>query len=137
MYKRGRGLTMRCEEEQRIRCEEEVQRHVHEFLGSTKIVEERNDEEHNHRFAGVTGEAIPCKDSSGVESHVHRIVTRTDNFNDHFHVIDVTTGPAITVGKGTRHVHYVFACTRESDGHKHMFRVATLIENPIGDSEYC
>ena len=129
---------MKCEEErERIRCEEEVQRHVHEFLGSTRIFGENTIVAHNHRFAGVSGEAIPCKDGKGRESHVHRIVTRTDNYNDHFHVIDVTTGPAIPVGNGARHVHYVFACTRDSNGHKHMFRVATLIENPIGDSEYC
>ena len=38
--------------------EEEEQRHVHEFLGSTKLAEEE-EERHNHRFAGVTGEAIP------------------------------------------------------------------------------
>ena len=124
----------RCEGQ---RCEKENLRHVHEFLGSTKIVGERTNEVHNHRFAGVTGEGILCKDSTGRESHLHRIVTRTDNFNDHFHVIDVCTGPAIPVGNGARHVHYVFACTRDSDGHRHMFRIATLIENPTGDSEYC
>ena len=129
---------MRCEENEQVyRCEEEVQRHVHEFTGSTRIAQEAIDNAHNHRFAGVTGEPIVCKDSNGRESHVHRIVTRTDNYNDHLHVIDVTTGPAIPVGNGTRHVHYVFACTRDSNGHKHSFRVATLIENPIGDSEYC
>ena len=125
-----------------VRCEGEVQRHVHEFLGSTRIVESRatesrTTEAHNHRFAGVTGDAIPCRDSNGGESHVHRIVTRTDNYNDHYHIIDVLTGPAIPVGNGVRHVHYVFACTRDSDGHRHSFRIATLIENPIGDSEYC
>ena len=126
---------MKCEEEvTTIRCEEEVRNHVHEFLGSTEIVREgENGEYHNHRFAGVSGDAIPCKGGS----HIHRIVNRTDNFNDHYHVIDICTGPAIPVGNGQRHVHYVFACTRESDGHKHMFRIATLIENPIGDSEYC
>ena len=129
---------MKCEEDRElIRCEEEVQRHVHEFLGSTRIVGENTREAHNHRFAGVTGEPIPCRDRNGGESHVHRIVTRTDNHNNHHHVIDVTTGPAIPVGNGSRHVHYVFACTRDSEGHRHSFRFATLIENPIGDNEYC
>ena len=130
--------TMRYEEEtERCRCEEEVQRHVHEFLGSTRVVEYGDDDDHNHRFAGVTGDAIECRDNNGGVSHNHRIVTRTDNYNDHYHVIDVMTGPAIPVGNGLRHIHYVFACTRDSNGHKHNFRVATLIENPIGDSEYC
>ncbi|MGF7050283.1 hypothetical protein J2T13_004808 [Paenibacillus sp. DS2015] len=34
-----------------------VQRHVHEFEGSTKLAEEGADR-HNHRFAGVTGESV-------------------------------------------------------------------------------
>jgi len=111
-------------------CESE-QKHVHEYVGSVKLAELNSDDVHNHRFAGVTGEAVPCKGS-----HIHRILTRTDFFNDHFHIIDVFTGPAIPVGNG-RHVHFVYACTKERDGHKHMFRIATLIENPIGENEYC
>ncbi|MGG7058255.1 YmaF family protein [Clostridium nigeriense] len=111
-------------------CESE-QKHVHEFVGSVKLAELNSDDVHNHRFAGVTGEAVPCKGS-----HIHRILTRTDFFNDHFHIIDVFTGPAIPVGNG-RHVHFVYACTKERDGHKHMFRIATLIENPIGENDHC
>lgn len=111
-------------------CESE-QKHVHEYVGSVKLAELNSDDVHNHRFAGVTGEAVPCKGS-----HIHKILTRTDFFNDHFHIIDVFTGPAIPVGNG-RHVHFVYACTKERDGHKHMFRIATLIENPIGENEYC
>lgn len=110
---------------------ESEQKHVHEFVGSVRLAELNTNDVHNHRFAGVSGEAIPCKGS-----HVHRIVTRTDFFNNHFHVIDIITGPAIPVGNG-RHVHFVFALTQESDGHQHMFRVATLIENPIGENNYC
>jgi hypothetical protein len=34
------------------------QSHVHEFLGSTRIAGPPN-REHNHRFAGVTSEAVP------------------------------------------------------------------------------
>ncbi|OSB06506.1 YmaF family protein, partial [Clostridium botulinum] len=45
----------------------ERQTHVHEFLGSTRLAEP-----HNHRFAGVSGQAI----RSG-NSHVHRITTNT------------------------------------------------------------
>ena len=114
----------------------EAQRHVHEFVGSVRLAELRTDDVHNHRFAGVSGQAIPCKDSNGRESHIHRIVTRTDFFNDHFHEINVFTGPAIPVGKG-RHVHFVYALTRERDGHRHAFIVATLIENPIGEIKRC
>lgn len=109
----------------------ETQKHVHEFVGSVRLAELNSDDVHNHRFAGVSGQAIPCKGS-----HIHRIATRTDFFNDHFHIIDVFTGPAIHVGKD-RHIHFVYAVTRESDGHRHAFIVATLIENPIGDNNHC
>ena len=103
-------------------CCKEEQRHVHEFLGSTRLAEIEEDP-HNHRFAGVTGQAIPvgC-------SHVHEIIVRTDFF-DHFHIIKVITGPAIPVGKG-RHVHFVKAVTSVNDGHNHELIFATLIESP-------
>ena len=91
--------------------------HVHEFLGSTRLAE-LDEDPHNHRFAGVTGEAI-CVPGS----HVHEIIARTDFF-DHFHVIKVTTGPAIPVGKG-RHVHFVCGTTTCNDGHVHKFIFAT------------
>jgi hypothetical protein len=42
-----------------------TQRHVHEFEGSTKLAEQGSDR-HNHRFAGVTGQAIRVG-----KSHVH------------------------------------------------------------------
>ncbi|EJE7233805.1 hypothetical protein FC820_14895 [Clostridium sporogenes] len=104
-------------------CCREKQTHVHEFLGSTKLAEIKT-EPHNHRFAGVTGEAI----RKG-KSHVHRINTNTDFF-DHFHMINVITGPAIPVGNG-RHVHFVFGVTTCNDGHRHRFIFATLIDSPI------
>lgn len=37
------------------RCRKQT--HNHEFLGSTRFAEE-GDDRHNHRFAGVTSEAI-------------------------------------------------------------------------------
>ena len=123
---------MRCGDNERRNCDNNEQNHVHEFAGSTRVVDYDNGEEHNHRFAGVTGDAIQCRGS-----HVHKMVTRTDNYNGHYHVIDVVTGPAIPVGNGLRHIHYVFACTTDREGHNHSFRIGTLIENPIGDSEYC
>lgn len=103
----------------------ETQTHVHEFLGSTKLAEE-NEERHNHRFAGVSGEVIPIKDGN----HIHLINTRTDFF-DHFHnIIKVKTGPAINVGGG-KHVHFVKGVTTLNDGHVHNFTFATLIESPL------
>ncbi|ABS40050.1 YmaF family protein [Clostridium botulinum] len=106
-----------------MHCCEEKQTHVHEFLGSTRLAEIQT-EPHNHRFAGVSGEAIRRGNS-----HVHKIKTNTDFF-DHFHMIDVTTGPAIPVGNG-RHVHFVSGVTTLNDGHRHEFIFATLIEAPI------
>lgn len=99
------------------------QRHVHEFLGSTKLAETGN-ERHNHRFAGVTSQAIP----SG-NSHIHKIYVNTDYFG-HFHVICVITGPAIDVGNG-KHVHLVTGFTSINDNHRHDFIFTTLIEDPL------
>lgn len=102
------------------------QKHVHEFLGSVRIAEIEEDP-HNHRFAGVTGEAI-----YNGKQHYHKVCTKTDFYEEHFHEIADRTGPAIDVGEG-RHVHFVEGCTTVNDGHKHEFIFATLIDNPIGD----
>ncbi len=60
--------------DQNLDCERKYdkscQTHVHEYLGSTTIFEEIP---HNHRFAGVTSEAIP----SG-NSHVHQLLGNSD-----------------------------------------------------------
>ena len=42
------------------------------------------------------------------------------------------SGGAIDVGGG-RHVHFADAQTTQEDGHRHRFRVAALIQDPIGD----
>ena len=106
--------------------EHDKQTHVHEFLGSTRLAE-LDEDPHNHRFAGVTGEAI-CAPGG----HIHIIRVRTDFF-DHFHLISVRTGPPIPVGpkEERRHVHFVFGTTTLNDGHVHEFIFATLIEAPI------
>ncbi|SFI35669.1 YmaF family protein [Paenibacillus sp. UNC496MF] len=102
-----------------------MQRHVHEFEGSTKLAEEGNDR-HNHRFAGVTGQAI----RSG-SSHVHEIVLNRTDFFDHFHkLVKIRTGPAIPVGNG-KHVHFVSGRTTVVDAHRHQFNFATLIDSPL------
>jgi len=114
-------MTKKCRE-----CEEE-QQHVHEFEGSTRIAEIKEDP-HNHRFAGVSGQAIRIKGGN----HVHLIETRTDFYENHFHkIIKVFTDPAVWVND--RHVHFVSDTTTENDGHTHDFIFATLIENPIGE----
>lgn len=99
------------------------QRHVHEFQGSTALAGAGN-LRHNHRFAGVSGEAIPYRDS-----HVHRITTRTDFTNNHYHTIDLYSGPAIYIGGG-KHIHLVRGVTSFDAGHVHQFIFATLIESP-------
>ena len=35
----------------------ETQKHVHEFVGSVRLAELNSDDVHNHRFAGVSGQA--------------------------------------------------------------------------------
>lgn len=114
------------EEKPRKYYKEECQAHVHEFLGSTKLAELEEDP-HNHRFAGISGEAI----SIGNHQHIHEIVTRTDFYEDHFHEICVRSGPAICVGD-EKHVHFVCGVTTVVDDHEHCFVFATLIEDPIG-----
>lgn len=102
------------------------QRHVHELIGSVRIAEEECDP-HNHRFATVSGEVIPC----GCD-HVHEVCFHTDFYEDHYHEFKGRTGGAIDVGCG-KHVHFVEAMTECEDGHRHRFKVASLIEDPIGE----
>lgn len=106
--------------------EPEYQTHTHEYEGSTKYAE-KCEEKHNHRFAGVSGEAIYYG-----KSHYHWIKTRTD-FGDHFHYICVRSGPAVIVNpcdKVLKHVHFVKGMTSVDDKHCHDFVFATLIEKP-------
>ncbi len=110
------------------RCQSDwEQKHVHEVVGSVRIAE-RGEDAHNHRFATVSGEAIRV----GCGDHVHDVQFHTDFYEDHFHEFCGRSGGAIDVGGG-RHVHFVEAQTEVEDGHFHRFRVAALIENPIGD----
>ncbi|NEW05721.1 hypothetical protein GK047_06765 [Paenibacillus sp. SYP-B3998] len=103
----------------------QIQRHVHEFEGSTKLAEEGADR-HNHRFAGVTGQAIRLG-----KSHVHEIDLTNTDFLNHFHNLKkIRTGPAIQVGKG-KHVHFVTGQTTLNDGHVHQFNFATLVQAPL------
>lgn len=108
-------------------CCHNEQTHVHETLGSVEIAEPNTDP-HNHRFATVTGQVIPI----GGNNHIHELKFRTDFYEDHFHEFCGRTGPAIPVGDG-RHVHFVESVTTVSEGHRHEFRVATLINDPIGE----
>jgi hypothetical protein len=107
-------------------CRKE-QKHVHEIVGSVQIAE-RGEDPHNHRFATVSGEAIP---TTCGKNHVHQVRFRTDFYEGHYHEFFGTTCPAVEVGD--RHVHFLESVTTENDGHKHCFRVATLIEDPIGE----
>ena len=106
-------------------CPQTFRPHVHEILGSTKVVEQCGEECHNHRFATMSGEAIPKNGS-----HVHEVRFTTDTFDDHEHEFCGTSSIAIPVGDG-RHVHFLKGCTEVEDEHMHQFRAATLIDNPI------
>ena len=66
--------------------------HNHEVLGSTKIAG-CCEYAHNHRFATVSGEAIPCDGS-----HVHEVTFTTDTCNGHKHEFCGKTGLAKDVG---------------------------------------
>lgn len=98
------------------------EQHVHEIVGSTVLSD--HCDTHSHRFATISDEAVPCRDS-----HIHNVRFSTDTYDGHTHVFCGMSGPAIAVGGG-RHVHYVTGVTSTEDGHSHKFRAATLIENP-------
>lgn len=100
--------------------------HNHEVLGSTKI-SGCCEYAHNHRFATVSGDAIPCDGS-----HVHEVRFTTDSCNGHKHEFCGTSEPAFDIGCG-KHVHLVKGETSYDASHKHEFIVATLIENPVCD----
>lgn len=53
--------------------------HNHEITGSTRI-SGCCEYAHNHRFATVSGDAIPCDGS-----HVHEVKFTTDSCNGHHH----------------------------------------------------
>ena len=98
------------------------QAHVHEVLGSVQLGELQDP--HSHRFATVTGEAIPYDGAD----HYHEVIFKTDFFKDHYHEFHGITTTSIPIGN--THVHYMEASTTFNDGHEHGFRVATLIDDP-------
>jgi hypothetical protein len=106
--------------------------HVHEFLGSTMLAAPPNRRNllHNHRFAGVSGPAIPVRNS-----HVHVIKARTDFFLNHTHGLRVVSGLARPVFDENHqeigHVHGFSGTTTVNFMHDHEFKGATLIEDPI------
>lgn len=102
-------------------CSNNSHSHVHEYEGSTHIAEEEEDP-HNHRFAGVTGGAIPI----GNGRHKHEFRSNTDFFEDHHHIICGFTGPDIQVSPD-KHVHFVDSFTTVNDNHRHKLEFATLI----------
>lgn len=110
-----------------MNCEEEEMTHVHEFEESVKLAEE-GDDRHNHRTAGVTGQAIPI---NGGRNHVHKIKNNNTDFLDHFHQICITTGPAIPIPGTDKHVHLISGRTTIVDGHFHEFLFTTQIEAPL------
>ena len=61
----------RNERNRSFNCTSSDETHNHEFLTSTNYDENDECEIHNHRVAGVTGPAIPCRGS-----HVHRSICR-------------------------------------------------------------
>jgi len=99
-----------------------IQTHVHEFAGSVMI---SGPIPHNHRFAGVTSEKIPYKDT-----HIHAILVNTDFFFNHYHEVGLRTGPAIPIGNG-KHIHVVQGETTINFDHNHDFIFTTFIENPL------
>jgi hypothetical protein len=101
----------------RIECRQ--QRHVHEVQGSVDVAGQKKDA-HTHRFATVSGEALPF----GCGDHFHEVKFRTSFDDEHFHCFYGDSSGAIPVGNG--HVHKVESVTSKNDGHKHRFNATTL-----------
>lgn len=108
------------------------QTHVHEVQGSVKIAEIGEDP-HNHRFATVSCEVVRNQDGT----HFHIVKFRTDFYENHFHEFCGETSNEIDVdhncNSNDRHVHFLESVTTCNDGHRHEFRFATFINDPIGD----
>ena len=121
-----RNCNHQCEN-QYINCneDEEMMRHVHEYESSVKLAEQCDDR-HNHRVAGVTGEAIFLRNGN----HVHKVNDNTD-FLDHHHKICDTTGPAIPIPGTDKHIHLLKGMTTEADDHCHKYLFTTQIEAPL------
>ena len=103
--------------------------HSHEVQGSTRI-SGCCDFAHNHRFATVSGEAIPCDGG-----HVHEVRFTTDSCRGHKHEFYGTTGSAVWLEDG-RHVHFLEGCTSSDANHKHEFIASTFIEDPVCEREH-
>jgi hypothetical protein len=103
--------------------EQAAQTHIHEFLCST-MISGQGQMPHNHRFLGVTSQAIPLPDGN----HKHIVLAETDFAVGHLHEFNAETGPAIHVGSG-KHVHFVNGKVSNNMGHSHDVIFATLIDD--------
>ena len=121
--------TTNANERQESPAHNREQLHTHEYVGGTEIASPTdNSLFHNHRLAGVTGEAIPLPDGN----HIHSLHGPTDFTKGHFHTINEKTGPAIQVGNGN-HVHYAKSESSYDADHLHALKFATLIDDPTGE----
>lgn len=96
--------------------------HVHEYEASTLLSEKKGGPRHNHRFAGVTGEAIEIEGGH----HIHKYHTNTNTFQTHHHFLSGCTGPEIKLPEG-KHTHFAEGATTIDDKHCHKYEFATLI----------
>lgn len=110
--------------EHRSNCSRDL--HLHEVQGSVQIVS-NGCECHNHRFATVSCEPIELTRGD----HAHNVTFRTDSYKGHYHEFSGRTTDAFDLCGG--HVHYLEGATTEQAGHRHCFKVATHIEDPISD----
>ena len=75
------------------------------------------------------------------QTHVHEVLgsvwiaeAATDPHNHRFAVVTCDVIPVGTRDHGNgRHVHFLDSVTEQNEGHRHKFRVATLIDDPIGE----
>lgn len=100
--------------------------HFHEIQGSVRVASNGFDA-HNHRIAAMSCEPIELCNGG----HAHRVTFRTDTYEGHYHTFSGQTTDAFPICDG--HVHSLEGVTSEQRGHRHSFKLATLIEDPIED----
>ncbi|MEA4896982.1 YmaF family protein [Bacillota bacterium Meth-B3] len=102
--------------------------HVHELVGSVKLAD-CVCTAHGHRLAGISGPPIAFE----CGGHAHEVFVRTDSFEGHAHEFVGMTCDAVAVSACGAHVHYLEGMVSRADTHRHCFKLATLINDPIAE----
>ncbi|XMB85673.1 YmaF family protein [Mycoplasmatota bacterium WC44] len=101
-----------------------ISQHVHNYVGNTYV-----SVGHTHKFNNVTST------SPNVKGHYHKYYTLTSIDNNHYHVMEGRTQPAVYLSDG-RHQHEINATTSVdgSTPHSHDYYQISGKDYPFRDS---